>query len=69
MAMVWTMLFLQIELFRPGSFTGLGRDNLASEFTYFSLITITSLGYGVYYPPVPLRVSLQVLKLRVARST
>lgn len=50
MAMVWAMLFMQIELFRPGSFSGLGSGNLASEFTYFSLITITSLGYGDILP-------------------
>lgn len=50
MAMAWAMLFMQIELFRPGSFNGLGSESPSSEFIYFSLITITSLGYGDILP-------------------
>lgn len=50
MAMVWAMLFMQVEVFQPGSFGGLGEGNMASEFLYFSLITITSLGYGDILP-------------------
>jgi Ion channel len=46
------MLFMQIELFRPGSFTGLGSENLASGFLCFSLITIASLGYGDILPAI-----------------
>jgi hypothetical protein len=48
------MLFLQIEHFQPGSFSGLSSENLTSEFIYFSLITLTSLGYGDILPSLAL---------------
>jgi voltage-gated potassium channel len=45
----WAILYDFLELLTPGSFTGLGPEVGVSrfdEFVYFSLVTITTLGYG-----------------------
>jgi len=45
----WAILYDFLELLTPGSFTGLSPGEGVSrldEFVYFSLVTITTLGYG-----------------------
>jgi hypothetical protein len=45
----WAILYDFLELLTPGSFTGLSPEVGVSrfdEFVYFSLVTITTLGYG-----------------------
>ena len=52
LAIVWAMCFAMLEAFRPGSF-GLdgGRPELVwNDLLYFSLTTITTLGYGDISP-------------------
>lgn len=49
----WAIVYEFLELVSPGSFTGLPTDTGTSkfdEFTYFSLVTITTLGYGDISP-------------------
>ena len=69
LATVWAMLFMQIELFQPGSFGGLTNENLPSQFLYFSMITITSLGYGDTLPVSAIARIFQALKSQAARFT
>ncbi len=48
-AIAWAIMYESLELLAPGSFTGLGPGTGHSrfdEFVYFSLVTITTLGYG-----------------------
>jgi hypothetical protein len=58
--MFWGMLYVVIEVWHPGSFTGAFTDALLSEqgfhlqlyrtFQYFSFVTLTTLGYGDILP-------------------
>lgn len=53
-ALTWGLLYHQIELWTPGAFD-LGDDgHTRSEFVYFSLVTVTTLGYGDVLPISPL---------------
>ncbi len=49
----WAIMYELLELFRPGSYTGLEEiagTSRFDEFAYFSLVTITTLGYGDIAP-------------------
>jgi len=51
-----TVLFELIEVSAPGSFTnlqGLSQSQLFAELNYFSLVTLTTLGYGDIAPVAP----------------
>jgi voltage-gated potassium channel len=53
LAMFWAGAYILLEAFLPGSFEGLGTsfDDLhSSDLTYFSFVTITTLGYGDLTP-------------------
>ena len=55
-ALLFAILYDGIELFAPGSFSA-GADVMPlgpEDFTYFSLITLTTVGYGDIYPIHPL---------------
>ncbi len=53
----WSLLYVQIELETPGAFKSPSEYHykMSSEFIYFSLVTLTSLGYGDITPlkPIP----------------
>ncbi|MBV1699876.1 MAG: two pore domain potassium channel family protein [Hyphomicrobiales bacterium] len=55
--LIFTSLFCFVALFEPNAFTGLERlqDNLAvaGNLTYFSFVTLTSVGYGDIVPLHP----------------
>lgn len=55
-------LFELVELTQPGSFTGLpvgqSRNDVANALIYFSVISITTMGYGDITPATPLARSL-----------
>ncbi|GKX35125.1 MAG: hypothetical protein MnENMB40S_27430 [Rhizobiaceae bacterium MnEN-MB40S] len=53
LAMTWAMLFVQIERWHPGSFEFPLDSDLWSSLIYFSLITLTTLGYGDILPIAP----------------
>ena len=45
----WAITYVFLELLTPGSFTGIAHNldtSLFDQFVYFSLVTITTLGYG-----------------------
>lgn len=52
-----TVLYELIEVLAPGSFTnihGLSQAQLFAELNYFSLVTLTTLGYGDIAPVAPI---------------
>ena len=54
LALVWAVLYIHIERWRPGAFALAGDGNLVGQMIYFSLVTITTLGYGDILPVDPL---------------
>jgi hypothetical protein len=54
--MFWGMLYVLLELLHPGSFTGallvdpVSHSQFVHSFQYFSLVTLTTLGYGDILP-------------------
>ena len=57
---IWTIGFHAIETIRPGSFllSGSTNDVNAGELSYFSFVTLTTLGYGDGSPATPIARSL-----------
>jgi len=61
--LAFASLYQAAELARPGSFSGLAdRDSLFARLSYFSLVTLTTLGYGDVTPLTPVGQSLAVLE-------
>ena len=64
LALLWGSVFMLLEDFAPGSFTGAGlaqAESVKEEFYYFnylSFITITTLGYGDITPQTPAAMAL-----------
>lgn len=52
LALIWAFTYVIVETVSPGSFSGLNRGDL-TEFLYFSLTTISTLGYGDILPVNP----------------
>lgn len=50
LAILWATLFDALEVGHPGSFALTGADDQMAELLYFSLVTITTLGYGDVLP-------------------
>jgi hypothetical protein len=51
LAVVWALLFIQIEIAQPGSFRLADDGNVpGSQLMYLSLVTLTTLGYGDVVP-------------------
>jgi hypothetical protein len=63
MAIMWTFIYRIIETVHPGSFT-LSTTSIyeRTRFVYFSLVTITTLGYGDIVPKTSLARSLATLE-------
>ncbi|MDJ0950275.1 MAG: potassium channel family protein [Alphaproteobacteria bacterium] len=55
LSITWSVSFEMIELLAPGSFTNLSDDPAAAgaQFLYYSLTTLTTLGYGDIAPINP----------------
>jgi hypothetical protein len=64
MALMWTFIFVVVEILHPGSFSiPEGQDIGATQsFLYYSFVTITTLGYGDITPVTRLARSLSVLE-------
>lgn len=54
LAMAWAMLFLHLERWQPGAFAFPDDGDHWSSLIYYSLVTLTSLGYGDILPVAPL---------------
>jgi len=68
MAMMWTFIYRVVETAHPGSFT-LPTTGIHERmrFIYFSLVTITTLGYGDIVPKTSLASSLATLEAVVGQ--
>jgi voltage-gated potassium channel Kch len=68
MAIMWTFIYRVIETAHPGSFTVSTTDIYERmRFIYFSLVTITTLGYGDIVPQTSLASSLATLEAVVGQ--
>ncbi len=68
MAIMWTFIYRVVEMANPGSFTISATDiHERLRFTYFSLVTITTLGYGDIVPTTGLASSLATLEAVVGQ--
>ena len=68
MAIMWTFIYRVIETVHPGSFTIPTTDiHERMRFIYFSLVTITTLGYGDIVPKTSLATSLATLEAVVGQ--
>lgn len=57
MGLIWGMAYLFIDIFDPAAFNGiddLKEGERAIRLTYFSFVTLTTLGYGDVAPAMPL---------------
>ena len=53
LVVVWALVFRALETWSPGSFGLSPHGDLFTELLYFSLVTITTLGYGDISPVTP----------------
>ena len=53
LVVVWALLFRALELWSPGAFALAADGDPFTELLYFSLVTITTLGYGDISPVAP----------------
>jgi hypothetical protein len=68
MAMMWTFIYKVVEMAHPGSFTISATDiHERLRLTYFSLVTITTLGYGDIVPTTGLASALATLEAVVGQ--
>jgi hypothetical protein len=55
LAVVWALVYAQVEIAAPGSFSlPDGEGTVGGQLMYFSLVTLTTLGYGDVTPASPL---------------
>ena len=62
---VWSVLYLLVALAASDAFAGVDAGNipdLSSQLTYFSFVTLTTLGYGDISPLTPIAQSLTYLE-------
>ena len=65
-----TVVYEVIEVLAPGSFThlqGLSPEEAFAELNYFSLVTLTTLGYGDIAPVAPTARTMAVLEAIVGQ--
>ena len=65
LAILWAILYQFLEVLTPGSFSGIALDPEHMQFhrfVYFSLVTLTTLGYGDISPATPLAGMLATLE-------
>ena len=63
LGVLWAILYRLLFLIAPASFRGLDGSNADLEtFTYFSFVTLTTLGYGDFVPATGTARSLAILE-------
>ena len=63
LGLVWSFLYLMVDRVSTGAFTG--NDKTFFDFIYFSMTTLTTLGYGDISPITPVARVLAVLEAAV----
>jgi len=71
LGITWSSIYKKLEHFHPGSFSYYGTQTIEGQlgwwdFTYFSFVTLTTLGYGDIAPYTPIARSLAMLEAIVA---
>lgn len=62
---LWGIVYFLLNVIAPASFSGINAETWSeqlTEFTYFSFVTLTTLGYGDITPVAPIARSLCVLE-------
>ena len=69
MAVMWELIYLLLELLQPGAFNIPDRlvEGHTQVFLYFSLVTITTLGYGDITPITEMATALSTLESLVGQ--
>lgn len=66
MALIFSQLYRLTAIYQPGAFLWMGSaadyESIVSKLTYFSMVTLTSLGYGDIVPGVATTRSLAMLE-------
>jgi hypothetical protein len=61
LGLIWAYAYRLLEILRPGAFSGVGAGETAA-LTYYSFVTLTTMGYGDVLPVHPLARSLATLE-------
>jgi hypothetical protein len=59
---IWAQLYELVALWRPGAFTGAVEGMGSLPWTYYSFVTLTTMGYGDIMPVHPLARAVAVLE-------
>jgi hypothetical protein len=62
---VWGIVFFLLSVISPGSFVGIVGESWSeqlNEFTYYSFVTLTTLGFGDITPVAPVARTLSYLE-------
>lgn len=65
LALVWALGYAVLETFQPAAFSAAHSPLAWDDFVYFSVITLTTLGYGDILPATPAARSLVMLEVIV----
>ena len=68
LALIWSIFYQLLEDLIPGSFNGLSaglKHTHFNDLVYYSLVTITTLGYGDITPATPLAKALVIIEVIV----
>ena len=68
LALIWSIFYQFLENLIPGSFNGLSaglKHTHFNDLVYYSLVTITTLGYGDITPATPLAKALVIIEVIV----
>ncbi len=62
LGLIWAQVYELVALWRPGAFTGAVEGSSSLPWTYYSFVTLTTMGYGDIMPVHPLARAIAVLE-------
>jgi hypothetical protein len=62
LGLIWAQVYELVALWRPGAFTGAVEASSSLPWTYYSFVTLTTMGYGDIMPVHPLARAIAVLE-------